>query len=201
MVEELQPREEAKWQQVPSETQCSTDRQQVLTEATVECMLEMARDAALARRCNRHSQEEDTDTGKQECKLDENCPAAVWRNAQNKAAETPVQVQECERLWKEVYTLMSDRADPEEVQRAADAALELTAQCWQFEPSHAIEAVIIKIESQTPLTFACPATGTLVRYASTSEGQWHNIAAKLRGEVKAQQKAVTGSSGYTKEVT
>ena len=136
-----------------------------------------------------------------ECKLDENCPAAVWKRVENKAAETLVEVQECERLWKKVSTLMSDRAGPKEVQKTADAALELTAQCWQFEPSHAIEAVITKIERRTPLTFAHPKMGTLVRYASTSGKQWRDITAQLWGDVKAQQKANTGSSGYTEEVT
>lgn len=92
-------------------------------------------------------------------------------NAQKKAAESLVVVQECERLWKTVNPLMSDRADPREVQKAADAALELTARCWQFEPSHAIEAVITKGERRTPLTFAHPEVGTLVRHASASEKQ------------------------------
>ena len=81
----------------------------------------------------------------QECRLEGNCPATVWREAQEEAAWTLVVVQECERLWKKVNTLMSDRADPKEVQRAAGAALELAAQCLQFEPSLAVEAAITKI--------------------------------------------------------
>ena len=68
---------------------------------------------------------------------------------------------------------MSDRAHPTEVQVnvAADTALELTSQVWHFKPtsSDAIEAVITKIERRSPLTFARPEVGTMLRYMSTSE--------------------------------
>ena len=61
-------------------------------------------------------------------------------------------IQECERMWRTVHTLMSDTAHPAEVQEAADTALELTSQVWHFEPSGAIEAVVTKIEKRSPLS-------------------------------------------------
>ena len=96
---------------------------------------------------------------------------------------------------------MSDTAHPTEVQEAADAALDLTSQVWHFEPSDAIEAVITKIEKRSPLTFERPEIGTMLRYMTTSEEQWHDTTAQLWGDIKTQQKSDTGSSGYTKDVT
>ena len=106
-------------------------------------------------------------------------------------------------MWRKVHTLMLDMAHPTEVQEAADvdAALELTSQVWHFEPSDAIEAVITKIERRSPLTFARPEIGTMLRYTITSEVQWHAITAQLWRDVKSQQKLDTGPSGYTKDVT
>ena len=110
-------------------------------------------------------------------------------------------IQECERRWRETHTLMSDNAHPTEVQAAADAALELTSQVWNFEPSDAIEAVITKIEKRSPLTFARPEIGTMIRYIATSAEQWLTIIAQLWGDIKTKRKSDTGSSGYTTEVT
>ena len=96
---------------------------------------------------------------------------------------------------------MSDTAHPTEVQEAADAALELTSQVWHFEPSDAIEAVITKIEKRSPLTFERPEIGTMLRYMTTSEEQWHDTTAQLWGDIKTQRKSDTGSSGCTTDVT
>ena len=104
-------------------------------------------------------------------------------------------------MWRKVHALMSDRAHPTEVQKAVDTAIELTSQVWCFEPGDAIEAAIAKIEQRSPLTFARPEIGTMLRYMSTSEAQWHDMTAQLWGDVKAQQKLDTGSSGYTNDVT
>ena len=183
--------------------------QQVLSAEQCKSMVEAMRHESLTRQRQEKApsgfpvmtRELGDEPEEQECRLEGNCPATVWRDAQEEAARTLVAVQECERLWKEVSALMLDRADPREVQKTADAALELTAQCWQCEPSHAVDAVITKMERRTPLTFAHPEMGTLVRYASASEQQWKDITTQLWKDVKAQQKATTGSSGYTKAVT
>ena len=87
------------------------------------------------------------------------------------------------------------------MQAAADAALTLTSQVWHFEPSDAIEAVITKIVQRSPLTFARPEIGTMLRYMTTSARQWHTIVAQLWADIKTQRKSDTGSSGYTTDVT
>jgi hypothetical protein len=110
-------------------------------------------------------------------------------------------IQECERRWRETHTLMADNAPPTQVQAAADAALTLTSQVWQFEPSDAIEAVITKIERRSPLTFTRPEIGTMLRYMTRSAQQWHTIVAQLWADIKTQRKSDTGSSGYTTDVT
>ena len=104
-------------------------------------------------------------------------------------------------MEENAHTLMSDTAHPTEVQEAADAVLKLTSQVWHFEPSDAIEAVITKIEKRSPLTFARPEIGTMLRYMTTSEAHWHDTTAQLWGDNKTQRKSETGSSGYTTEVT
>ena len=96
-------------------------------------------------------------------------------------------IQECERRWRETHTLMADNAHPTQVQAAADAALTLTSQVWHFEPSDALEAVITEIVQRSPLTFARPEIGTMLRYMTTSARQWHTIVAQLWADIKTQR--------------
>ena len=57
------------------------------------------------------------------------------------------------RYWGYMYTAMNDLRSPPVVMAAAMAAMKVTAVHWDFAQTDAMEAVIIKVEEQLPLTF------------------------------------------------
>ena len=90
--------------------------------------------------------------------------------------------------------MMLNRDNPEKVQHAAITAMSMTAAAWEFDAQDAVEAVIIKIESRSPLTFGNPAIGTIVRYLSQTVEQFRVITKQLWTNIKASAVATTGSS-------
>ena len=70
----------------------------------------------------------------------------------------------------------------------------MTAAAWEFEEQDAVEAVIIKIENRSPLTFSNPAIGTLVRYLSQTVEQFRVITKQLWTDIKASAVTATGPS-------
>ena len=96
--------------------------------------------------------------------------------------------------------MMLNSDSPEAVQQAANTAMSMTATAWEFEEQDAVEAVIIKIENRTPLTFRNPAIGTLVRYLSQTIQQSRAITKQLWKDMKASAIAATGSSAYVYNV-
>ena len=70
----------------------------------------------------------------------------------------------------------------------------LTASAWGFASQDAVEAVLMKVERRTPLTFAQPQLGVILRSVTDT------LAPKIWKQVKAQAEQATGTSGYTAEV-
>ena len=90
------------------------------------------------------------------------------------------------------------------VAEAARSVMVTTATTWGFRAADAVEAVIHKIVSRSPLTFVNPHLGTVLRVIA---GRSHGHPARdeptavMWKAAKKQQTAMTGSSSYVTEVT
>ena len=58
------------------------------------------------------------------------------------------------QAWDSTVATMARLDTPATVARAATDAMQLTAKAWNFETSDAVEAVMMKVESRSPLTFS-----------------------------------------------
>ena len=101
---------------------------------------------------------------------------------------------EAAELWRHTLLLMHNSSLPSIVQQLAIEAMTLTATAWSFASQDAVEAVLMKVERRTPLTFAHPQLGILLRSIADT------LAPKLWKQAKAQAEQATGTSGYTAEV-
>jgi hypothetical protein len=69
-----------------------------------------------------------------------------------------------------MFSMMSSLSPPMAVAEAAQSAMMTTATPWGFRAADAVEAVIQKIVSRSPLTFVNPRLGTVLR---TIAGRYH----------------------------
>ena len=97
-------------------------------------------------------------------------------------------------MWRHTLALMYNGSLPSVVQQLAIEAIALTASAWGFASQDAVEAALMKVERRTPLTFACPQLGVLLR------GITDTLAPKIWKQVKAKAEQSTGTSGYITEV-
>ena len=58
---------------------------------------------------------------------------------------------------------MQHLSSPSDVAALRKAAMQLTADTWGFPVQDINEAVMLKVEARTPLTFAMPRLGTLLQ--------------------------------------
>ena len=97
-------------------------------------------------------------------------------------------------MWRHALSLMYNSSLPSVVQQLAAEAMTLTTLAWGFASQDAVEAVLMKVERRTPLTFAYPQLGILLRSVTDT------LAPKLWKRIKVQADQATGTSGYTAEV-
>ena len=104
-------------------------------------------------------------------------------------------------MWRHALSLMDNGSLPSVVQQLAIEAMTLTASAWGFASQDAVEAVLMKVERQTPLTFAYPQLGiflrsitdTLVADQSASRAGHRNVRIHCRG-AKQVQYVTTGNN-------
>ena len=116
------------------------------------------------------------------------------------------------QAWDATVTAMAEMKPPETVAAAALTAMQMTADAWGFQAPDAVEAVMLKIVSRTPLTFTadppfrgCPPQAwlllSLIRDSSPDHQEPGELASKIWKLVKEVRVAQTGSSSYVTEVS
>ena len=85
-------------------------------------------------------------------------------------AQEPNPMEQAAQAWSDMFSMMSSLSPPMAVVEAAQTAMTTTATPWAFRAADAVEAVIQKIVSQSPLTFINPHLGTVLR---TIAGRYH----------------------------
>ena len=75
----------------------------------------------------------------------------------------PSTVADAGQAWDTMFRLMSNPSSPMAFTEVAQAAMTITSTTWSFEAAVAMEAVIQQIVSRSPLTFANPHLGMVLR--------------------------------------
>ena len=76
--------------------------------------------------------------------------------AEEQASMVEVAVRAAMQAWDATITAMVELSAPGRVAEAALTAMQMTAKTWGFDTPEAVEAVMLKIVSRTPLTFINP---------------------------------------------
>ena len=126
------------------------------------------------------------------------------REAGEQALRLEVAVATAMQAWDATITSMVGLEAPGIVAAAALTAMQMIARTWGFEAPEAVEAVMLKIVSRTPLTFINPHLWLLlsiIRGSSPDHQVRDELASMIWKAVKKARVAQTGSSSYVPEVT
>ena len=112
-------------------------------------------------------------------------------------ARIGAEVEKAMQAWDTAIAAMGRLNSPVIVASAAATAMQLTAKTWDFKTPDTVEAVMLKIESRSPLTFTNPHLGTVLRViagSSTEHPERGEPTAVIWNAIKAAHVAQTGSS-------
>ena len=121
---------------------------------------------------------------------------ARLRAAEKQASRLEVAVATAMQAWDATIAAMVELKAPGIVAEAALTAMRMTAGTWGFDAPEAVEAVMLKIVSQTPLSFINPHLWLLlsiIRGSSPDHQVQDELASMIWKAVKTARVAQTGS--------